>query len=59
MSNKSGFRSKSIIFAAAFIMVTGLSTAANAFTFANGWSCKNHWYQMGLAELAYCHPWTS
>jgi hypothetical protein len=33
------------------------SSTASAFTFENGWSCQNKWYQMSLIELAYCQPW--
>ncbi len=57
MKKKARVVSIGLVVACAFGI--GFSTSASAFTFKNGWSCQNKWYQMGLAELAWCHPWTT
>ena len=59
MSRKKKSRLRYLGLTAAFVITTGLSSAANAWTPSNGLSCQNKWYEMGLLELAYCHPWSS
>ncbi|GFM61308.1 MULTISPECIES: hypothetical protein [Pseudomonas] len=40
--------------ALAIVMGLAFSGTASAWTFENGWSCQNKWYQMGLIELIAC-----
>lgn len=40
--------------AIALAMGLAFSGVANAWTFENGWSCENKWYEMGLIELIAC-----
>ncbi|MEE4895585.1 hypothetical protein V2K23_06315 [Pseudomonas alliivorans] len=47
-------RSSKIGAATALAMALAFSGTASAWTFENGWSCENKWYEMGLIELIAC-----